>query len=139
LAIKSVNSVLMLRSSDEMYATVDLAIIDLYSAKTTFMKIGSTPSFIKRGDEVLPVTASNLPIGILKDIEVDLVEHQLVPGDLLVMMTDGVYDAPGHAVNKELWMKRILSEMKADEPQDIANQLLDNVLKQHDGEAVDDM
>ncbi|MBC8078833.1 MAG: stage II sporulation protein E, partial [Gorillibacterium sp.] len=41
LAIKSVNSVLLLRSLDEIYATVDLAIIDLYNAHTTFMKIGS--------------------------------------------------------------------------------------------------
>ncbi len=139
LAIKSVNSVLMLRSSEEIYATVDLAIIDLYSAKTTFMKIGSTPSFIKRGDEVLPITASNLPLGILKEIDVDLVVHQLLPGDLLVMMTDGVYDAPGHAANKELWMKRILSEMESDAPQDIADKLLDTVIRHHDGEVVDDM
>lgn len=139
LAIKSVNSVLMLRSSEEMYATVDLAIIDLFSAKTTFLKIGSTPSFIKRGDEVRPITANNLPIGIVKDIEVDLVMHQLLPGDLLVMMTDGVYDAPGHAVNKELWMKRILSEIRSDDPQDIADRLLDTVIRHHDGEVIDDM
>lgn len=139
LAIKSVNSVLMLRSSDEVYATVDLAIIDLFSAKTTFMKIGSTPSFIKRGSEVLPITASNLPIGILKDIDVDLVVQQLLPGDVLIMMTDGVYDAPGHAVNKELWMKRVLSEMEEETPQDLADRLLDTVIRHHDGEIVDDM
>ncbi len=48
LAIKSVNSVLLLRSSDEMYATVDVALIDLYNAGTTFLKIGSIPSFIKK-------------------------------------------------------------------------------------------
>jgi len=139
LAIKSVNSVLTLRSSEEIYATVDLAIIDLYSAKTTFMKIGSTPSFIKRGNEVIPITASNLPIGILKDIEVDLVMQQLLPGDLLIMMTDGVYDAPGHAANKELWMKRVLADMREGTPQDIADKLLDTVIRQHDGEVVDDM
>jgi len=139
LAIKSVNSVLTLRSSEEIYATVDLAIIDLYSAKTTFMKIGSTPSFIKRGNEVIPITASNLPIGILKDIEVDLVMQQLLPGDLLIMMTDGVYDAPGHAANKELWMKRVLADMREGAPQDIADKLLDTVIRHHDGEVVDDM
>src|SRR5690606_20148868 len=42
LAIKSVNSVLLLRSVEEMFATIDLALIDLYSARTTFLKIGST-------------------------------------------------------------------------------------------------
>jgi stage II sporulation protein E len=139
LAIKSVNSVLMLRSSDEVYATVDVALIDLYSAQTTFMKIGSTPSFIKRGNEVFPVTANNLPVGILHDIDVDLVSLQLQDGDILIMMTDGIYDAPGHAVNKELWMKRLISEVDATVPQDIADILLERVVRYHHGDIYDDM
>lgn len=139
LAIKSVNSVLMLRSSDEMFATVDVALIDLYSANTTFMKIGSTPSFIKRGTEVIPISANNLPIGILKDIDVDLVSMQLRPGDLLIMMTDGVFDAPGHAVNKELWMRRVIQELEADDPQGVADQLLERVIRQYRGDLLDDM
>lgn len=139
LAVKSVNSILLLRSSDEVYATVDLAIVDLYTAQTTFMKIGSTPSFIKRGKEVIPVTANNLPIGILQDIDVDFVSMQMQPGDTLVMMSDGIYDAPGHAVNKELWMKRIIGEMQTDDPQEIADTLLETVVRYHEGEIIDDM
>lgn len=139
LAVKSVNSVLLLRSSDEMYATVDLAIVDLYTAQTTFMKIGSTPSFIKRGKEVIPVTANNLPIGILQDIDVDFVSMQLLPNDTLVMMSDGIYDAPGYAVNKELWMKRMISELQTDDPQEMADALLETVVRYHEGEIIDDM
>ncbi len=139
LAIKSVNSVLLLRSSDEVYATVDVAIVDLYNAETTFMKIGSTPSFIKRGQQVIPITANNLPVGIIRDIEVDLISHQLQPGDILIMMTDGIYDAPGHAVNKDLWLKRIIQEMESDDPQDIADCLLEVVFRHHHGEIYDDM
>ncbi len=139
LAIKSVNSVLMLRSSDEMYATVDVALIDLYNANTTFLKIGSTPSFIKRGSEVFPISANNLPVGIVNDIDVDLVSLPLQPGDILIMMTDGIYDAPGHAVNKELWMKRVLSEIHTDIPQDFADILLERVVRYHHGNIYDDM
>lgn len=139
LAVKSVNSVLLLRSSDEVFATVDLAIVDLYTAQTTFMKIGSTPSFIKRGNEVIPVTANNLPIGILQDIDVDFVSMQMQSGDTLVMMSDGIYDAPGLAVNKELWMKRIISELETDDPQEMADALLEKVVRHHNGEIVDDM
>ncbi|MBD2872654.1 stage II sporulation protein E [Paenibacillus sp. IB182493] len=139
LAVKSVNSVLLLRSSDEIFATVDLAIVDLYTAQTTFMKIGSTPSFIKRGSEVIPVTANNLPIGILQDIDVDFVSMQMQSGDTLVMMSDGIYDAPGHAVNKELWMKRIIGELSTEDPQEMADALLEKVVRHHNGEIVDDM
>ncbi|UQZ84920.1 Stage II sporulation protein E [Paenibacillus konkukensis] len=139
LAIKSVNSVLMLRSSDEMYATVDVALIDLYNANTTFLKIGSTPSFIKRGSEVFPITANNLPVGIVSDIDVDLVSLPLKPGDILIMMTDGIYDAPGHAVNKEMWMKRVISEIHTEHPQEFADVLLERVVRYHHGHIYDDM
>lgn len=139
LAVKSVNSILLLRSPDEVFATVDLAIIDLYTAETTFMKIGSTPSFIKRGNEVISVAANNLPIGILQDIDFELISMQLQPGDTLIMMSDGIYDAPGHAVNKEMWMKRIIHELKTDDPQEIADTLLETVVRHRDGEIVDDM
>ncbi|WP_181438738.1 stage II sporulation protein E [Paenibacillus sambharensis] len=139
LAIKSVNSVLLLRSSDEVFATVDVALIDMYTAKTTFMKIGSTPSFIRRGSEVIPISANNLPIGILQDIDVDLIRIQLQPGDTLIMMTDGIYDAPGHAVNKEMWMKRVIQELHSEDPQDMADELLEHVVRHHEGQIVDDM
>jgi stage II sporulation protein E len=139
LAVKSVNSVLLLRSPEEMFATIDLALIDLYSAYATMLKIGSTPSFIKRGREIIPIAANNLPIGILQDIEIDLLRVQLQPGDTLIMMTDGILDSPGHAINKELWMKRVLQELDADDPQDIADALLDIALRQHPGSVQDDM
>jgi len=139
LAIKSVNSVLLLRSPDETFATVDVALIDQYSGWTTFLKTGSTPSFIKRGDEVITITANNLPIGILQDIEIDLVRLQLMPGDTLIMITDGIFDAPGHAVNKEMWIKRLITEIKTDDPQDFADLLLEKVVRYQHGEIKDDM
>ncbi|MFC6549122.1 stage II sporulation protein E [Cohnella cellulosilytica] len=139
LAVKSVNSILLLRSPEEMFATVDLALIDLYTAHATMLKIGSTPSFIKRGKEIIPIAANNLPIGILHDIEIDLLRVQLQPGDTLIMMTDGILDAPGHAINKEQWMKRVLQELDEDDPQEIADSLLDTALRQYPGGIKDDM
>ncbi len=139
LAIKSVNSILLLRSSDEMFATIDVALIDLYTAKTTFVKIGSTPSFIKRGSEVIVIATNNLPVGIIKEIDIDLVAIQLYPGDTLIMMTDGIYDAPGYTVNKELWMKRLIQEINTHQPQEIADCLLEMIIRYHGGEIHDDM
>ncbi|WCK54640.1 stage II sporulation protein E [Aneurinibacillus sp. Ricciae_BoGa-3] len=139
LSIKSVNTVLSLRSPDEIYATVDLALVDLHTAKTKFIKTGSTPSFIKRGNEVIPLSANNLPIGIIDDIDVDVVSCQLKPGDLLIMMTDGIYDAARNVENKNLWMKRKIAEIKTNDPQEIADLLLELVIRHHYGEIIDDM
>jgi len=139
LAVKSVNSMLLLRSPDEMFATIDLALIDLHSAQANLLKIGSMPSFIKRGREVLPVSANNLPAGILHDIEFDQLQIQLMPGDTLVMVTDGVMDAAAHTVNKEQWMKRLLLDLDPGDPQELAERLLDAAMRQSAGAIRDDM
>ncbi len=138
-AIKSLNSILLLRSSEEMYATVDMALIDLYTAKTTFVKIGSTPSFIKRDQHVITISANNLPVGILQDIDVELVSIELKSGDIVIMMTDGIYDAPGHEVNKEIWMKQIIADIRTTSPQDFAECLLEKICQHHEDQINDDM
>jgi stage II sporulation protein E len=122
-----------------MFATLDLAIIDLQTAKTKFLKIGSTPSFIRRGDQCLVVSANNLPIGILQEIEIDVVSEELKAGDLLIMMTDGLYDAPRHIENKEMWMKRLIMEIRTNDPQEVADLLLEKVIRFHQGQIMDDM
>ncbi|MFT9486234.1 MAG: stage II sporulation protein E [Tepidibacillus sp.] len=139
IAIKTINSVLLLRSQEEIFSTVDLAIVDLFNAKTKFLKVGSTPSFIKRGDEVIMISANNLPVGIIQDIDIESIEVALQPGDLLIMMTDGIYDSPKRTANKELWMKRMIQEIESDLPQEFADLLLEKVVRYLQGEITDDM
>ncbi|MFD1849249.1 stage II sporulation protein E [Oceanobacillus bengalensis] len=139
VAIKSINSILALRTTDEMFATLDLAMIDLHNAFVQFLKIGSTPSFIKRGDSIIKVEASNLPIGIIKEFDVDIVSEQMMSEDLLIMMSDGIFDGPMHIENTDIWMKRKLKEMTTSDPQEIADLLLEEVIRTKSGQIDDDM
>lgn len=139
VAIKSVNSVLSLRTTDEIFSTLDLAMIDLQNAEAEFLKIGSTPSFIRRGNKVIKVEASNLPMGILQEFEVDVVSEQLKAGDLLIMMSDGVFEGPKHVENFDLWMKRKISELKTNNPQEIADLIMEEVIRSRSGYIEDDM
>lgn len=139
LAIKSINSVLSLRSTEEIYATLDLALIDLQNAKSRFLKIGSNPSFIKRGNRVFMLDSGNLPIGMIEDFDVEVKTEQLKSGDLLIMMSDGIFDAPKHIENKEVWIKRKIKELKTDHPQEVADLLLEEVIRMAGGQINDDM
>ncbi|MBM7601285.1 stage II sporulation protein E [Virgibacillus halotolerans] len=139
VAIKSINSILSLRSTDEMFATLDLAVIDLHNAFVRFLKIGSTPSFIKRGEKMLKVEASNLPMGIIQEFDVDIVSEQLISDDLLIMMSDGIFEGPKHVENTDLWVKRKIREMATNDPQEIADLLLEEVIRTRSGEIEDDM
>lgn len=129
IAIKSVNSVLSLRTTDEIFSTLDLAMIDLQDAKAKFLKICSIPSFIKRGDRIIKIESSNLPMGIIQDFDVDVVSEELKAGDILIMMSDGVFDGPSHVENIEFWLKRKIKEMETDDPQEISDLILEEVIR----------
>ncbi|MFD1362566.1 stage II sporulation protein E [Lentibacillus salinarum] len=136
VAIKSINSILSLRTTDEMYATLDLAVINLHNAFVRFLKIGSTPSLIKRGEEIINVEASNLPMGIIQEFDVEIVGEQLKSGDILIMMSDGILDGPKHIDNTDAWLKRKVRDMKTDDPQEMADLILEEVVRT--GGAIDD-
>jgi stage II sporulation protein E len=138
-AIKSINSILSLRTTDEIFATLDLAMIDLQNASARFLKVGSIPSFIKRGNKIIKIQASNLPIGILDDVEVDVVSEQLKAGDLLIMMSDGVFEGPKHVENVEAWMKRKIQELETDDPQEVCDLIMEEVIRSREGFIEDDM
>jgi stage II sporulation protein E len=129
IAIKSVNSVLSLRTTDEIFSTLDLAMIDLQDAKAKFLKVCSIPSFIKRGDKIIKIESSNLPMGIIEDFDVDVVSEQLKAGDVLIMMSDGIFEGPDHIENIEFWMKRKIKELKTDDPQEISDLILEEVIR----------
>ncbi|MEH7304048.1 stage II sporulation protein E [Neobacillus drentensis] len=139
VAIKSVNSILSLRTTDEIFSTLDLAMIDLQNASAKFLKIGSTPSFIKRGNKIIKIQASNLPIGMIQEFEVDVVSEQLKAGDLLIMMSDGVFEGPLHVENYDLWMKRKLQGLETDDPQEVADLILEEVIRSRSEVIHDDM
>lgn len=139
VAIKSINSILALRTTDEIFATLDLAMINLHNATLRFLKIGSSPSFIKRGKEVIQLTGNNLPIGIIEHVELDTIRTTLKAGDMLIMMSDGLYDGPKHVVQHDKWLERKIREMKTEEPQEIADLLIEEVVRGDFGVIHDDM
>ena len=139
VAIKSINSILTLRSTDEIFATLDLAVLNLHNASVKFLKIGSTPSFIKRGREVIAVEGSNLPIGIIREFDVDMIHEQLEAEDLLIMMSDGIFEGPQNVGNVDEWLKATLRQITTNDPQDIADLLIEEVMRVNHGVIFDDM
>lgn len=138
LAVKTVNSTLLLRSREEMFTTLDMALVDLFTARAEFLKVGSAPSFIRRGAQVLSITGANVPIGILQDIDVQTIHEQLCEGDLLILMSDGVFDA-AQVYDKEAWFKDQISRLETRQPQQIADTLIEAAVRINHGQIDDDM
>lgn len=89
-AIKLINSSLLVKSSDESLATIDIARIDLYTGKTEFLKAGAATSYLfSKGNEIR-IESSSLPVGIIQGIEFDKKLAVLREGDIIVLVSDGV-------------------------------------------------
>jgi stage II sporulation protein E len=123
--LDTVNAILRLRSKEEMFATLDLAVIDTSTGMGSFVKVGSTPGFIKHKKGITPLVAQAPPAGILARIEVKPVIHKLQADDFLIMMTDGAYDA------LEQDLPALLKQITVKDSQLFADQVLARVLAQN--------
>lgn len=124
LAIKTVNSILVLRSPGESFATVDLAMVNLYNGHVDFIKIGAATTYLLHDGRVIQIRASSLPVGIIENIDVASQAGLLEPGDKLVMITDGVLAAFNGANGQEDWLIKILKDANDPPPQEMAELLL---------------
>lgn len=78
-------------------------------------------------------------MGILREVDVDIVSEQLKAGDLLIMMSDGVFEGAKHVENHDLWMKRKIGEIETNDPQEVADLIMEKVIRAGGGGIEDDM
>lgn len=92
LALKIVNSVMLLNTKSETLAALDILSINLFNAEAKFIKAGSPSGFIIRENEIEKINFSSLPIGILSDVSSSCRTVKLNSEDIIIMVSDGVTD-----------------------------------------------
>ncbi len=139
LALKTINSILMLSSDHEMFTTFDISLIDLYSGKLQLVKTGAPATFVKKKDRVEVINSQSLPVGILKDVDFNVYEEYLEDGDIIIMVSDGVLDANEEIENSELWMRELISGIDSVNPRIIGEKILEAANEVCDFKPRDDM
>ncbi len=137
-AIRMMNSAMVMKGEDDLYSTVDLCKINLYTGKACLYKIGASATFIKRGDEVECFTSSSLPVGAEAQIEIETSETVLKNGDFVVMVTDGVLEYL-HVPKPEETMQEIIESIQTNNPGILAKRIMERVMLFTGGKARDDM
>lgn len=139
-SIKLINSSLAANMQDEdMYATLDVAVIDLYSENMEFVKNGACPTYIKRNKDVQLLNSISIPTGILDNVELVVYDKDIQKGDIIVMCSDGIIESNSEYQNKELWVKYLLEEMNNEDVQKIADIIISEAIDNDYGKEKDDM
>lgn len=136
-AIDMVNTALFAAGEDQNHPTLDICDIDLYRGNCELRKVGGAVTFLKRADEVEPLAAGSLPLGIFQKVEAAPIRKRLRDGDYLIMVSDGVVDAFGEEDYRT--MCSFLAGIAEQNPGEIAEKLLRAALCAGGGRIQDDM
>ncbi len=135
-ALRMINSVMMFHGDRQLFSSMDLSVIDLYSGICEFIKVGASSTFIKRGEKVECVTSGSLPMGVFPEMDCEGFCRNLFDGDVIVMVTDGVVNRFSHG-NEAIC--DLLSEMDLTNPNTMASEILNEALDRPGEVQQDDM
>jgi stage II sporulation protein E len=137
VAIRLINSIMIIKSEESAFVTLDLCIIDLYTGKVKFVKTGAEPSFIlSDSGRVRTINASSLPVGLIADAEAEISDTKVQDGDRIVMVTDGVENRE----NGSVWIREFVKNTKnINEDTNLAQKILDHAARNSGDTAKDDM
>ena len=130
--IHMINSIVR-NAPEECSATVDLFSFDLITGEATFIKSGAAASYIKRKNSLFRIKSETMPLGIIKQVDAEKISAAVLPGDYVIMVSDGVMDS-----SEDLsWLPEILNTMVAESTEELA-ELIINAAKKNSS-AFDDM
>jgi stage II sporulation protein E len=94
-ALRLVNHFLRTRADrpeHECSSTVDLLEVDLYTGQARLVKCGAAPSLLLHGACIGRIAAPTVPLGILGTVDAQSTPLELVEGDRILLLSDGVTD-----------------------------------------------
>ncbi len=135
VAVKLINSIMIMKSENEAFVTIDMCIIDLYTGEAEFIKTGAEPSFVMQKNDVLAVKSASLPVGVIPGAEADVMSYIAREGDVIVMVTDGVESREtGNG-----WIKEFIEKNRNNSSNKIADRILSRAIEENGGNVKDDM
>ncbi len=90
--MRSLNRALLERRADARYVTLLVLQWQQRSHRLRMANAGGMPPLICRAGELFKPRVEGVPLGLLEDREYDEVSFQALPGDLIVLYSDGLED-----------------------------------------------
>ncbi|MCL2071887.1 MAG: SpoIIE family protein phosphatase [Oscillospiraceae bacterium] len=104
-SLEIINNSLLVKSSDESFATLDICRIDLYTGKAELYKAGAAASYIRCNKRFVKAAGKGLPVGIGYRAVYESQSFTIGNSDMIIMASDG-------AELNEKWLEHQLSDNK---------------------------
>ncbi len=134
LSLRMLGDVMLLKNEGDTDAsTVDLMCVDLFTGEARVFKYGAAPSYVKHGGAVRRFGSASFSAGLLLGRNGSGASStKLAPGDLAVLVTDGVI--PG---GDDKWLTGLIASYSGDDPKELSRAILRSAVER--GGCGDDM
>lgn len=136
-ALVDVNKYFVEKGDDgDGFATVDLTVVDEISGKVNLYKMGAAPTFVVNGRRIRKLQRPALPAGITGSARPAQVVSTISPGDIIVMVSDGITDC---TMDGDSWIRQYLRNRRPDAgPRQLAEGLLKEAVERYGQRELDD-
>lgn len=131
-ALEMLNTSLMVKSSDESFATLDLCRIDLNTGDVLLCKAGGAATYVRCGDRFAKIDVDGMPLGTGFEADYKGKLFRISEGDVIIMTSDG-------AEIDESWLEQLVMRDKRADIEKIINTAGEALRLSADKENEDDM
>ena len=128
----------LVSGKNESFSTLDICTVDKYTGKAEFIKIGAVSTFILKRKGVEILKSNTLPVGILENVDTKIYEKRVEKGDVIVMMTDGIFEA-GKSGENEYKFIEMLEKREKTTAEKTAKKIMETALEMGKNKITDDM
>jgi sigma-B regulation protein RsbU (phosphoserine phosphatase) len=118
--IRTLNDFFITTFELEKYVTGVFFDLNLDNGSINIADMGHGLAFILRDDKLLKIKShdSNYPIGVMEEINPQVFHYSLEPGDLLIMVSDGIVEQENTG-NEEFGLRRMKDFLVANKDKDL--------------------
>ncbi len=128
--LEKTNSRIQEYAAEGYFVTVFYGILDPAGKKLQYIRAGHNPPLLYRrsSDQFIFLEGKGTGLGVVKDINLETKELELLPGDILILFTDGVTEAINQQ-NEEFGVDRLGSLVREHQNYSAA-EILDKISKE---------
>jgi sigma-B regulation protein RsbU (phosphoserine phosphatase) len=126
ILLRSLNDALLERRVDAQYVTLLVMLWEPRERKFTIANAGNTTPIVCRGAKTHTLRAEGVPLGLLEDRDYEANSETMLPGDVVVLFSDGLADQHNSAGEEygHGRLARILRSVCENPPRDIVKAIL---------------
>lgn len=135
-----VRYMMLAERENDVYATVDLCVVDRIRKEAEFVKLGAGASYLctpGKGIKVIRGESSNMEETFLKSPRA--VKEEVQKGDVIILASDGVSEAAGEGMTSDDWLIPLIEESCNEAPKVIGERIANKAVMVGGGKVRDDI